>query len=156
MDPQIFLWAYALVLLSCSDNRLGIMHWVWWNTECHVVMGTLHDYMTVHMQPQKITTYLAVWCLWWNRVTGSLSIWERKKGDWVMKLSLVTRKALYGGIEVRTSAYYANVEWRASTGQLYVHTLRVVGTNSGRTCGRLLGGCISGIKRLINAQPAAT
>ena len=33
--------------------------------------------------------------------------------------------------------------------------LRVVGTNWGRARGRLLGGCISAIKRLIGTQPAA-
>ena len=35
-------------------------------------------------------------------------------------------------------------------------TLRVVGTNWGHAHGLLLGGCISAIKRFINAQPAAT
>ena len=34
--------------------------------------------------------------------------------------------------------------------------IRVVGTNWGRARGRLLGGCISAIKRLIGTQPAAT
>ena len=32
----------------------------------------------------------------------------------------------------------------------------MVRTNWGRVCGRLLGGCISAIERLINAQPAET
>ena len=47
-------------------------------------MLSWQQYMTVWVYTHVYTVtqsllheYLAVWCMWWNCVTGSLSIWER-------------------------------------------------------------------------------
>ena len=86
-------------------------------------MTTLHDCVGVYTVTQSLLhEYLAVWCMWWNSVTGLLSTWEREKVDWVMKLSVIVR-GNWSQCLCLHFQWWTTAQKHTSTGQLYVHTL---------------------------------